>query len=57
MNITEAIRRLKAGKTVKRKDWDISNAIDYNGCDDYSPLFAIDDIDANDWQVVEEEED
>ncbi|WPY01483.1 hypothetical protein Trichorick_01396 (plasmid) [Candidatus Trichorickettsia mobilis] len=53
MNITEAVRCLKVGKIVKRKDWDISNAIDYNGCDDYTPLFAIDDIDANDWQVVQ----
>ena len=54
MNIQEAIKHLKAGKIVKRKEWDISNALDYNEYDDYSPLFAIDDIDATDWEIVKE---
>ena len=28
MNTTEAISRLKAGKIVKRKDWDIMNFLE-----------------------------
>ncbi|MEA0971398.1 hypothetical protein Megvenef_01376 [Candidatus Megaera venefica] len=50
----EAIKLMKEGKTIKRKLW-ATKVIERDFCDDYSVEFTIDDFEANDWIIVEEE--
>lgn len=47
----QAIAALKEGKTVKRKLW-TTKVIERDFCDDYSVMFTIDDIEANDWIII-----
>jgi hypothetical protein len=57
MNIIEAVKELKDGKYIRRKDWSIklfaiADSIWIYGTTD-SYFLLLDDILANDWEVVE----
>lgn len=49
----EAIASLRKGKSIRRKDWINTFSVD---ADDDNYYFTIDDVNANDWIIIDKEE-